>query len=124
MRREIDSGDNERMAPRVGIPVVLILVVAVALERPGAAPAHPQHDGPHYCPKASPELGVEVGDFKAEKLIGLRLDRARKVANRHGCSVRVVRLDGEWLPVTADFDPHRINVVVVAERVKRIDSVH
>jgi hypothetical protein len=112
------------MAPRVGIPVVLILVVAVALERPAAAPAHPQHKGPHYCPKASPELGVEAGNFKAERLIGLRLHRARKTARRHGCSVRVVRIDGEWLVVTGDFSPKRINVEVVAERVKRIDGVY
>jgi len=52
------------------------------------------------------------------------MKRARTTARRHGCTVRVVRLDGEWLAVTDDFGPDRINVEVEEERIKRINGIY
>jgi hypothetical protein len=49
--------------------------------------------------------------------------RARAIARRHGCIVRVVRRDGENLAVTDDFRTDRINVAVRNGRVVRATGV-
>jgi hypothetical protein len=58
--------------------------------------------------------------FDATRLVGKTIKRARRLARRHDCSVRVVKRNGELLIVSQDFDPYRINVAVVDHDVKQV----
>lgn len=71
----------------------------------------------HYCPS------TEFPGFNARELIGMRLKRARMVARRHDCIVRVVRRDGEPIAGTDDYRDDRINVAVENERIVRIAGI-
>jgi hypothetical protein len=48
----------------------------------------------------------------ARRLVGLRLDEARRLARAHRCSVRVYYLDGEPYEIFLDSRPYRINVAI------------
>jgi hypothetical protein len=91
------------------------LLVALALTA-GAATAQPPSGG-HFCPRESER-------FNARELVGLRVGEARRTAERHDCSLRVVRHGGEWLIVTQDFRVDRINVAVRDRRVRRIVGIY
>jgi hypothetical protein len=58
-----------------------------------------------------------------DRLEGKRMGRARRLAARHDCTVRVVKRDGVPLVVTEDYRPDRINVVVRDNRVVRVRGV-
>lgn len=85
----------------------------------------------HHCPRSSvPPVadtyaaGSEESErFDATRLGGKRVVRARRIARRHDCTVRVVKRDGERLPVTDDFRANRINVAVRDRRVTRVKGV-
>lgn len=66
---------------------------------------HPGHI--RACPKGSGEDG-----FDTANLLGLQLEEAEKLAQAHGCSIRLYKLDGKWFDVTTDLNPNRINVAV------------
>lgn len=67
---------------------------------------------PLLCPSekdgASGKAGVARLD--ARKLLGKSIAAAKSTARRYGCSVRVVRRDGEDLIQTMDYSSARINV--------------
>jgi hypothetical protein len=93
-------------------------VVTLALLGAGPASADPSphaYGGTKECP-------ADGGGFNAKKLKGKRLEAARELALRHGCTVRVVRRNGRNLPVTADLKPNRINVAIKGKK-KRIVKV-
>ena len=69
------------------------------------------------CPAGEPH------HFDAQQLVGMRLAPAEALAERFGCLVRVVRLDGEWQIVTDDYRTDRVNVWVEDDVVTRIDSI-
>jgi hypothetical protein len=97
------------------VPVAMLLALALALTA-GAANAQTPSGG-HFCPRHSEE-------FDARELVGLQVGKARRRAERHDCSLRVVRRNGEWLVVTQDFRSDRINVAVRDRRVRRIVGVY
>jgi hypothetical protein len=107
---------------------ITLLATTLLLSIPTAAGAVPpksdgvDRPGP-YCPKRTDQSPREGKRFDASRLEGKTLGRARKLARDHQCSVRVVRLDGQPLPVTDDFIPSRINVSVVGSRVKRVVGI-
>jgi len=53
-------------------------------------------------PKPGPAFGFE-------RYIGLTLEAAQNLARKERRSSRVVRIDGEWMPVTMDYRPDRLN---------------
>jgi hypothetical protein len=61
---------------------------------------------------------------EAAPLRGLDLDAAGVEASRRGCALRVVRADGEDLPVTDDFSLSRVNVIVRAGVVVGVDGFY
>ena len=69
------------------------------------------------CPVGEPH------QFDAEQLVGMLLSSAEALADRFGCLVRVVGLDGEWQIVTDDYRTDRVNVWVEHDVVTRIDSI-
>ena len=73
---------------------------------------------PKYCPLHDPD------GYNARRLIGRRLPRAREIAHAHDCTVRVVKRDGESLPITEDFSRTRIDVAVNDGRVTAIDGIY
>ena len=62
--------------------------------------------------------------YDARDLVGLRVGKARHVAEKHRCTLRVVRRNGEDLVVTQDFRTDRINVAVRRHVVKRIVGIY
>jgi hypothetical protein len=110
-----------RRAAAIPLLFVAVLGSAALLAASGSArdPAlastgnHPQ-----YCP-----LHDHDG-YNARRLIGKRLPRAREIARAHDCTARVVKRDGESLPVTEDFSWTRIDVAVNGGRVTGIDGVY
>lgn len=99
-------------------PLVLLVVALTLLGPASGAVAHRDQ----ICPEA--QRAAHGGDrFDAHRLVGKRIQRARRIARRHDCTVRVVKRDGEALDGTADYRNNRINVVVKDRRVKRIRGV-
>jgi hypothetical protein len=109
------------MARPRGIALVTTILV-VAILSGGAADADSgiddRNDGRKICPKGSGAAG-----YDADRLEGRRMKRARLIAREHDCIVRVVKRDGEWLPITLELRPDRINVVVEHGRIRRVTSI-
>lgn len=82
---------------------------AAAGQQESSAVAHDREipEGLEYV-RAGLERRHEVG----RQLIGLTVKDAREVATRSRCTLRLVRLNGNWLIVTADLDTNRIDVSV------------
>jgi hypothetical protein len=60
-------------------------------------------------------MGVELPvRIDARKLVGLPLEQARVAAERRGCYVRIVRLDGK--PHELFLDARRLRINVIVER--------
>ena len=58
-------------------------------------------------------LGVGTGPaFDAREVIGREQVEAEALARRHGCRMRVLQRDGEFLDRNSDFKSWRINVAV------------
>jgi hypothetical protein len=70
------------------------------------------------CPRGDHE------GYEARRLKGKTTKRARKVARRHDCYIRVIKRNGEYLAVTDDFVVNRINVGVRRQVVKTVHGVH
>jgi hypothetical protein len=98
------------------------LLAVLALAGPSAA-APPPPSGGYICPR--PQAGPPMREsYDARDLVGLRVAKARRVAERHRCTLRVVRRNGEDLVVTQDFRTDRINVAVRRHVVKRIVGIY
>ena len=94
----------------------LALVVSgqgVATEAPNAARGEGYH-----CPRRDQD------GFRARRLIGLQLPQAEDVAERHDCTIRVTKRNGEILAVTDDLRYNRINVGVRHRKVTSIQGVY
>jgi hypothetical protein len=59
----------------------------------------------------------------ADRLLGMRLAPAEALAERFDCTVRIVRLDGEWQIVTQDHRSDRINVWLDDGVVTKVESI-
>lgn len=80
---------------------------------------------PIRCPNTKISPGADTSkQFDTRKLSGKPLIRARMIARGHNCHIRVVKRDGEWQDVADDLRPRRINVVIVDDRVTKIDGVY
>jgi len=66
-----------------------------------------QGPGPKYCPGTVGSTWNAKADF-----VGKTVQEATPIAAGNGCSVRVVKKDGESLIITMDFSFNRINVEV------------
>ena len=79
---------------------------------------------PHYCPRRRPNLDPPGHRpppgfaFNANVLEHRRVPIARRIAHRHGCTIRVL---GEV--ETADLRPNRINVIARHGRVEQVRDV-
>jgi hypothetical protein len=91
---------------------------ALATQTPGEKTIGAGSRPPHYCPRG------DTDGFNANRLIGRKLPRARHLANEHGCTLRVVKRNGEGLIITEDFSPTRIDVAVWGKRVSGIDGIY
>ena len=100
--------------------VLLTLATASLLASTSASPAQAATDPPGpLCPR-----GVSADErLDASQLKGMKLWKARRLAGRYECEVRVVKLDGEWLDVTTDLVRDRINVVVRDRRIRKVLNV-
>jgi hypothetical protein len=78
------------------------------------ATSGPSSSTPGDCPAEPTEESAD------ELLTGLTEDEATEAAEACGWILRVVRRDGEDLPVTLDFRPNRVNVEVTAGEVTAI----
>jgi hypothetical protein len=93
--------------------IVVLVITSVGLAQPSN-----RIDGRQICPKGSGAAG-----YDADRLEDRRLKRARRIAHKHDCTVRVVKRDGEHLPVTDDLRPNRINVAGERSRIRRVIGV-
>ena len=103
-----------------------LLALLAALIAPAPAPAATNGKEGIPCPAPRVDPPPEPGtteSWNAEKLEGRKIRKAKKIAEKHGCTVRVVKKDGEDLPVTMDFSYNRINVSVRDRRVKKVYTV-
>jgi len=74
-------------------------------------------------PGAGAASGPRCGALDTGRLVGRTEQEAAALAQDAGCTVRVVRRDGEGLFVTEDFRPDRINVAVRDGRVTAVESL-
>jgi len=105
---------------------ITLLVLLAALMAPASASAATSGKDGIPCPAPRVDPPPEPGttdDWNAEKLEGEKIRKAKRIAEKHGCTVRVVKRDGEELPVTMDFSYNRINVSVRNRRVKKVYTV-
>jgi hypothetical protein len=100
---------------------LLTAVVLLLISASGAAHAGSGGERGPFCPE---RLELKAGALlDTGRLEGKSLRRAREIARRNGCTIRIVRLDGAWLSVTQDYVTNRINVAVRDGIVKRVVSI-
>ena len=68
------------------------------------------------CPKKISDE-MEIGEKRANQLVGLSERAGEVCALLNGWGYRVVQRDGEDFPVTLDYRPNRINVKVKSEKI-------
>lgn len=108
------------MAPTLRRPLTIVVALLLLGAPAVASTASPAAAAdPIYCPRHDRE-----DRFDANRVEDKRVKRARRIARRHDCVVRVVKRDGEDLTITDDLRHDRINVVVRDRRVKRVDGVY
>ena len=56
------------------------------------------------------------------RYLGLTLGAAERIAQSEGRSSRVVRIDGEWKPVTMDYQPDRLNFSINGGLVTKVTT--
>jgi hypothetical protein len=83
----------------------------------------PPEDRAMRCPEPFARAPAAEDVIEIRRLVGLSEREARERAAEVDCTVRVVRRDGDSLPVTRDLRRNRINVEVVGDRVTRAVSV-
>ncbi len=65
---------------------------------------------------------VELADVTAA-IVGMTVPEAEQWADDNNMSIRTVRLEGEFLAVTMDMRPNRINVAVADETIVDVDGL-
>lgn len=107
--------------PRVlsrALPTLLIALILAS----GGSVTSANGGGRHDCPE-KPNL-KRTGPFNADRVVGHSVKRAESIAERHGCSIRVVKRNGEFLNIDDDYRNNRINVAVRERRIKRVLGVN
>lgn len=79
--------------------------------------AHRGH-APLWCPFPGPG---SLARFDARSLLGLSVDAAERDARRHGCTSRIVELNGRGLPITTDLRSSRVDLAVKHGIVTAVD---
>jgi hypothetical protein len=68
---------------------------------------------PIWCPINVPgNARLQRNRFDARALLRRSQDQAQATAARHGCTSRVVRIDGHQLVVTADYNTRRVDLTI------------
>lgn len=104
------------------------------LQAPGATPPPSRTvttverpSKPVRCPAAAGFKGGAggggAGDFDARELLGLEIAKAKALAKRNGCAVRVVNRDGQELVRTMDYSGGRINVTETKGRIVALNGI-
>lgn len=92
---------------------VCILTSCGSGDSSAAAPESPQEE------KATSEDETPSG---VESFVGLSLEEAQILAEKKGLKHRVISVDGEPRPVTADFLPDRVNFEVEKGKVTKVNQ--
>lgn len=74
-------------------------------------------------PPAEAVMCPEGGDFDANTLLGNEEKAAQSLAKENGCDMRVTERDGQIFPMTMDFRPNRVNVVVADGKVSEVTGI-
>jgi hypothetical protein len=100
----------------------LLLTLAAAIGLPSATAiagdGFEPPSGPRYCPT---EGAKRLDTYRLE---GKKLGKAKRLAKRHQCTVRVLRRDGEWLFYTLDLRQDRVNIAIDGRRVVEVFGVY
>lgn len=92
--------------------MIAVALAAFAVSVPASASALTKAGSPDYsrnCPKTR-------SGWNSRVLIGKPVVRARRIAVRHNCSIRVTRRNGKDRVVTSDYVNRRINVAIRGEK--------
>lgn len=77
---------------------------------------------PVWCPEKLPsDARMQAERFDARALLGLMRNRAGAKAAQHGCSSRVVKIDGRALIITSDLDTRRVDLTLEHHVVTAVD---
>lgn len=68
--------------------------------------------------------GIRVVRVRFHDLVGKSVEKARAIVKERDFEMRVVKRDGEELPVTQDLTPGRVNVVVEGGEVTEVDGLY
>jgi hypothetical protein len=103
------GGDEENNKPKTGTDLTAI---KCPLEPTGATDAG-----------GEPEYRPAKNAFDTAKLIGLKLEEARKMASAKGCDIVVSVKDGAGQPVPIELNPKLIYVYTENDAVTQIEGV-
>lgn len=101
-------------------PAVLLLALAGCggqhkqTSNPGVIWAHIiRPAAPIWCPINVPgNARLQRNRLDARTLLRRSQDQAQATAARHGCTSRVVKIDGHQLVVTADYNTRRVDLTI------------
>ena len=99
-----------------GLAVAVFLAMVVAAEAGALRGEVPR--GPRFCPTKGAER------FDTHRLEGRTFEKARRMASRHACDVRVLKRGGTWLFYTFDERQDRVNVALAHGRVVEVFGVY
>ena len=107
------------MRPFAGLVVAITVVLLAACGDSGSSETEPAKTSPPakalMCPEGS--------DFDANALLGKEEKAAQSLAEQNDCDMRVTERDGEMFPMTMDFRPNRVNVVIADGKVSKVTGI-
>jgi hypothetical protein len=101
---------------RRALTVALVLAVVVPADASALGGEVPR--GPRFCPTDGAER------FDTRRLEGRTFEKARRMASRHACDVRVLKRGNTWLFYTFDDRRDRVNVALEHGRVVEVFGVY
>ena len=101
----------------LALGIAALAVAGCGGEKPdGASAAGGAH--PSECPTSK-----QQPNFNIELLLGKSLENAKRVAAKHGYTLRTVFIDGKPQAATMDYSPDRLNVVLRDDVVTQLCSI-
>ena len=107
------------MRPFAALVVAITVVLLAACGDSGSGDTEPVKT----TPPAKALMCPEGSDFDANTLLGKEEKPAQSLAKKNGCDMRVTERDGEMFPMTMDFRPNRVNVVVADGKVSKVTGI-
>ena len=107
------------MRPFAALVVATTVLLLAACGDSGSSETEPAKTSPPakalMCPEGS--------NFDANTLLGKEEKAAQSLAKQNDCDMRVTERDGEMFPMTMDFRPNRVNVVVADGKVSKVTGI-